>query len=173
MCFISGPGTTMMYQQFLRDGSVVVNLGGNKGYMDEFIAEGASYLRALYARMPLHDALHGGVVVRELAMQARDLVFKGGGFAMPTPCGLNLSPTATMLKTYAHLIHPDIDPLTPLTHIEGMACVGMSFMDSFTFTKSPLAEQYKKTCQPTNPCLMNALGEDYNHQDPKHMSWFQ
>jgi hypothetical protein len=47
---ISGPGTTCMYQQLLPDGSVVVNLGSKPrsfSYMDEFMAEGAPYLRAL------------------------------------------------------------------------------------------------------------------------------
>jgi hypothetical protein len=41
----------MMYQQLMPDGSVLVNLGGRNGFMDEFMAEGAPHLRALYAQL--------------------------------------------------------------------------------------------------------------------------
>eukprot|EP00747_Dinoflagellata_sp_TGD_P044342 gnl/TRDRNA2_/TRDRNA2_143213_c1_seq4.p1 gnl/TRDRNA2_/TRDRNA2_143213_c1~~gnl/TRDRNA2_/TRDRNA2_143213_c1_seq4.p1 ORF type:complete len:305 (+),score=32.21 gnl/TRDRNA2_/TRDRNA2_143213_c1_seq4:62-916(+) len=127
---ISGPGTTLMYQQLLQDGSVVVNLGAGDAesgklinFGDEYMAEGAPYLRALYAlrKTPKRAGRTGytkaeGKHVAELALFAKKLI--QDGFSIPTEPGSNLSPHAAVVKAYAHLSVGDcstpVDPLMPL-----------------------------------------------------------
>ncbi|CAF4726185.1 unnamed protein product, partial [Rotaria sp. Silwood2] len=57
---IIAPGTGAMYQSFVPDGSVVINVGGlisstpqdqnitYTAYMEQYMASGAPYLKALY-----------------------------------------------------------------------------------------------------------------------------
>lgn len=161
---ISGPGTTMMYQQFLPDGSVIVNLGdidtGNT--MDEYMAEGAPHLRALYA-IP-----HPGIVpkaehVAALAVQARNLIL--GGFTMPSPPGSNLSPSGAVLKAYLHLESGlAVDPLMPVREVEEFRCQpGVSIaLDSSLKLLSPCPPDGEEGRKIADLHLMQSLQQDFD-----------
>lgn len=193
---ISGPGTTFMYQQFMPDGSVVINLGHlYRGYpfMDEFMAEGTSYLRAMYARLPgdyqtpsrpHHIAL--------LAAKARQYILNNGGFRTDfAPAGINLSPITSLLKTYIHLVVPALPHLTPLRTMDEFRCIDFYNIDTFAMRpcpkekirteiceeetcKEPCIESREEirygvdptACKPRNPCLMAALAIDFE----RHLS---
>merc|ERR550514_762855 len=88
-------------------------------FMDEYMAEGAPHLRALYARLDSKKsreemAMH----VAELIQEAQRLI--SSGFPIPGPTGVNLSPVSSVLKAYAHLkLEEDAEhPINPLTTLE-------------------------------------------------------
>ena len=106
---LSAPGTGMMYQPFLPDGAVHVNLGSCTpfpyqtrplamlsydtgpvpGYMEQSMVSATPYHRALY--YPLGEICAGlrrgrlGELLREAAALVR------GGFPIPVPAGANLA----------------------------------------------------------------------------------
>merc|ERR1712048_232910 len=99
-------------------GSVVVNLGDRNtaNTMDEYMAEGAPHLRAIYA-LPHPGADIDKRHVALLANTARELILHG--FKIPGVPGSSLSPTGAVLKAFAHLEGgPEPDPLLPLRTIE-------------------------------------------------------
>merc|ERR1719335_314417 len=94
----------MMYQHFMRDGTVHINLGEKPWtpaekeipkYMEEYMAEGAPYFKALY-----HWSTNGEKSVVEdlmrLVVQAKELIHER--FALPVPVGGNLSPVMRLMK---------------------------------------------------------------------------
>lgn len=99
---ITGPGTGSMYQTFLPDGSVVVNVGGLQPltsedrnimyttYMEQYMTSGAPYLKGLY--YPINERLKG--IKREtlvkLIREAAKLIMNG--FSMPVNPIENLAP---------------------------------------------------------------------------------
>ncbi|CAF1283341.1 unnamed protein product [Rotaria sordida] len=99
---IIGPGTGAMYQTFLSDGSVVINVGGliplrsedqnitYTGYMEQYMASGAPYLKALY--YPINERPKG--IKREelvkLIRKAAKLIMNG--FSIPVNPIENLAP---------------------------------------------------------------------------------
>ncbi|CAF1058820.1 unnamed protein product [Adineta steineri] len=90
---ISGPGTGQMYQTFLSDGSVTINLGGirpseseskKKGYtsyLEQYLTSGAPYIKGLY--YPINERLKGikKDEVIKLIRQAGQLILQG--FSLP------------------------------------------------------------------------------------------
>ncbi|CAF3209111.1 unnamed protein product, partial [Rotaria sp. Silwood2] len=90
---VTGPGTGSMYQTFLPDGSVVVNVGGLEPltpedgnityttYMEQYMTSGAPYLKGLY--YPINERPKG--IKREtlvkLIREAAKLIMNG--FSMP------------------------------------------------------------------------------------------
>lgn len=99
---VTGPGTGSMYQTFLPDGSVVVNVGGlqplipedqnitHTTYMEQYMTSGAPYLKGIY--YPINERLKG--IKREtlvkLIRQAAKLIMNG--FSMPVNPIENLAP---------------------------------------------------------------------------------
>jgi hypothetical protein len=99
---ITGPGTGQMYQTFLPDGSVVVNVGGlqplipeNRNityttYLEQYMTSGAPYLKGLY--YPINERPKG--IKREklvkLIRQAAKIIMNG--FSMPVNPTENLAP---------------------------------------------------------------------------------
>ena len=98
---VSGPGTGQMYQTFLSDGSVHVNLGGlrpwgfdntNRSYasfLEQHMTSGAPYIRGLY--YPINDRPRGikRDPVIQLIRQAAQLILKG--FSLPVDPRENLA----------------------------------------------------------------------------------
>lgn len=184
--YISGPGTSIMYQQLLPDGCVVINLGtrdagplNSRGpnetdFMDEFMSEGAPHLRVLYARLPPEsDPLAVGRKVAQLAWKARRFIING--FGIPTPVGINLSPTTTLAKAYAHLKLTDngtgLDPFTPWYETPER-CMVLRSPPTFTHHVDPQRTKPSELpCAAEHPCLLAALVEDYNRWAPG-LAWF-
>merc|ERR1712194_297214 len=78
------------------------NLGSNKNgycprnFMEEYMAEGAPYFRALYDLSPGGDAQP--VPLLNLVLEAKKLLDEG--FPRPVPVGANLSPVGLVFKAY-------------------------------------------------------------------------
>merc|ERR1712151_1442003 len=102
---ISSPGTAQMYQTFLPDGAVHINMGdGDGSYMEEYMAEGSPYLRALYyPRRLKKSGLFELTNMQELLRRARELLNKG--FTKPVPINENLSPIGRVYKALAYWKH--------------------------------------------------------------------
>ena len=97
---ISGPGTGQMYQTFLSDGSVNINLGGLNinpkagnfsyaSFMEQHMTSGAPYIRGLY--YPINERSKGikKDEVVKLIQQAGQLIMEG--FSMPVNPQENLA----------------------------------------------------------------------------------
>jgi hypothetical protein len=98
---ITGPGTGQMYQTFLSDGSVNINLGGvqqqklqNKSqpytsYMEQYMTSGTPYIKGLY--YPIHERPKGikKDEVIKLIRQAGQLILEG--FSLPVNPRENLA----------------------------------------------------------------------------------
>eukprot|EP00386_Alphamonas_edax_P011142 GDKI01035447.1.p1 GENE.GDKI01035447.1~~GDKI01035447.1.p1 ORF type:complete len:489 (+),score=135.57 GDKI01035447.1:172-1467(+) len=112
---ISAPGTGSMYQTFMQDGSVYVNLGGvhahsdthkHASYLEQYMAGGCPYIRALYYPYSARVAgIRGHVVWGGVHLAARTLM---DGFVMPvdqwsTPLESNLSIDAWVFRDYCRL----------------------------------------------------------------------
>jgi hypothetical protein len=99
---ISGPGTGQMYQTFLSDGSVHINLGGLRpwgfenlenrytSYLEQYITSGTPYIKALY--YPINQRKYGikkdQLII--LIRQAANFILKG--FSLPVNPQENLAP---------------------------------------------------------------------------------
>ena len=99
---ITGPGTGQMYQTFLSDGSVSINLGGMNPYrkeatpiaypsfLEQYVTAGTPYIKGLY--YPINkrrDGIQRGEVVK-LIQQAAKLIMDG--FSIPVNPKENLAP---------------------------------------------------------------------------------
>ncbi|CAF4227638.1 unnamed protein product, partial [Adineta steineri] len=99
---ITGPGTGQMYQTFLSDGSVSINVGGlriwqlNKtelkftSYMEQYMTSGTPYIKGLY--YPINERTKGikKNEVIKLIRQAGQLILQG--FSLPVEPRENLAP---------------------------------------------------------------------------------
>ena len=175
--------TDPRYQQLLPDGSVVINLGDKThgSYMDEFMTEGSEFLRAIYARD--FSKAGAGAGAGLLVARARDLILEDGGFEIPVPTGLNLSPALSVLKAYAHITQgPSLGALTPFSRLDELGCIQFATMNSFTGRigrgswfnngnlegpKNDATWLISKQCHPKNPCLMVALGQSWDEQQQR------
>jgi hypothetical protein len=98
---VTAPGTGQMYQTFLPDGSVVINLGGvswlREGdrtiqfthFMEQYLVAGAPYLKGLYYPINERPAGIRKQRVVELIERAAQLIMKG--FSIPVVPKENLA----------------------------------------------------------------------------------
>jgi hypothetical protein len=116
-----------------------------------------------------------GVVIGLIAGQARELIMSG--FAIPVAPGLNLSPTLTAIKLYAHLTLPGVFPLTPLNLLPGLKNVEFGTMDSFSGRVIDPPRSCTKgvgACYPANSCLMASIGAAYDRRQVNSSTpWFK
>ncbi|CAF4450192.1 unnamed protein product, partial [Rotaria sp. Silwood2] len=99
---ITGPGTRQMYQTFLSDGSVTINLGGIRpfgtenteraysSYLEQYMTSGTPYIKGLY--YPINER-HKGIKKNEvikLIRQASQIILQG--FSLPVNARDNLAP---------------------------------------------------------------------------------
>ncbi|CAF4871394.1 unnamed protein product [Rotaria sp. Silwood1] len=99
---ITGPGTGQMYQTFLSDGSVTINLGGIKprglensteaysSYLEQHMTSGTPYIKGLY--YPINERQKGikKDEIVKLIRQASQLILDG--FSLPVNPRDNLAP---------------------------------------------------------------------------------
>ena len=99
---ITGPGTGQMYQTFLSDGSININLGGLNPYqkettpiaypsfLEQYVTAGTPYIKGLY--YPINKRRDGikRVEVVKLIRQAGRMIMKG--FPLPVNPTQNLAP---------------------------------------------------------------------------------
>ncbi len=98
---ICGPGTGQMYQTFLSDGSVTINLGGIRpwgsentekafhSYLEQYLTSGTPYIKGLY--YPINERVKGiqKDEVVKLIRQAGQLILQG--FSLPVNPRENLA----------------------------------------------------------------------------------
>eukprot|EP00053_Salpingoeca_punica_P017501 m.168789 g.168789 ORF g.168789 m.168789 type:complete len:562 (-) comp17224_c0_seq10:643-2328(-) len=97
-CYITSGGTGLMPHVFLPEGAIVINLGECKDqivpaigiplFMEQYMAEGAPYQRALYYDSVTRCQGLEKSKIEALIMKA----YKMRGFETPVPAGSNLSP---------------------------------------------------------------------------------
>jgi len=93
---VSGPGTGQMYQTFLSDGSVHINLGAIHSrwnftsFMEQYMAAGTPYIKAIY--YPIQQRTQGiqKEIVIQLIEQALQLIQQD--FHIPVEPNFNLAP---------------------------------------------------------------------------------
>lgn len=96
--YISGPGTGMMLQPFMADGSVMVNVQDNfqrygvvhVSAEEEYVTESTSYMRGLYYDSAIR--LQGIQLPEMLRVVKEAFQLVASGFTIPVPARLNLSP---------------------------------------------------------------------------------
>ena len=118
---LSAPGTAMMYQPFLPDGAVHVNLGACtryqyqttvwaailslyypgytdpiQGYMEQSMVASTSYQRALY--YPANEICGGLTRVRLLFLLQQAEAIYASNFSIPVARGVNLSPEGRIVQ---------------------------------------------------------------------------
>ena len=120
---LSAPGTGMMYQTFLPDGAIHVNLGNcalnifqtsvwgallsliypdyskiSPGYMDQCMVASTPYHRALY--YPIADACGSDGMTRDglVSLMIEASVIYDSEFEIPVPRGINLSPDGLVVQ---------------------------------------------------------------------------
>lgn len=175
---ISAPGTAMMYQQFLRDGSVHINLGedvtkkvdaGVPQYMEEYMAEGAPYIKALYHYphgcgkfvCPVADN------IIELVQEAKQLITDR--FEIPVPVGANISPVGKVTQAYFYLTQ-DPDDIAEMAPFASQATAPGLDADKFSyhcakFVGEKMGTGNDKGCS-FNNCLLYKLMDSYGPPCP-------
>lgn len=105
---ITGPGTGQMYQTFLPDGAVNINLGGIESYnqskgiihyttfMEQYMTSGTPYIKGLY--YPINKRVKGlrKNEIKKLIQQAAHFISKG--FTIPVDPTDNLAPDGKLFK---------------------------------------------------------------------------
>lgn len=179
--YLSSPGTAIMYQHFLPDGAVVINMGEDpalpRHFMEEYMTEGAPYIRALYywpvgshgpiyAQENVEGACksYNGTQIENLILEATQLVRTG--FQMPVPVNVNLSPVTRVLKVYEFLTQnkSELENLRPLRVLvpKFEAFETNWFGNHFPHEFLRVGERPRGL----NSCLLRALTEDYGEPCP-------
>jgi len=110
---ITGPGTGQMYQTFLSDGSVNINLGGladvkqnttrdkYTSFMEQYMTAGTPYIKGLY--YPIKKRPNGikTKIVIELIVKAAQLILDG--FSIPVNPRDNLAPDGQLFTEMCQL----------------------------------------------------------------------
>jgi hypothetical protein len=102
--YISGPGTAILYVPFLPDGSVIVALpgaaknrdNGARGFMEQYLAAGCPYLRAIYYPYNKVKFELDSNTVYNMVAQAASLI--RSDFRMPVDQTGNLAPDGQLFK---------------------------------------------------------------------------
>merc|ERR1719221_52888 len=153
----------MMYQHFLPDGAVHINLGENpqvpRRFMEEYMAEGAPYIRALYYWPGKKSGGYDEDRIMDLILEAKKLIL--GNFMIPVPVNTNLSPVLRLIKVFEYLtVEPaKLKKLTPLRFVGGSRSHGLDtnfYGNHFPHEFLRLSEGHQ-----LNPCLTEALAQDY------------
>jgi hypothetical protein len=176
---ITGPGTGQLFQTFLPDGSVTINLGGvgwytheNKrtafaSFMEEYVAAGTPYIKGLY--YPINDRWKGikKNEVIDLIEEAAKLI--SNGFPMPVNPRDSLAADGQL---FIDMCEKDIEfckSVTVRTVARELHCNTMWIEEFVHEVKMWSAEGFvadgrKVTC-PFNRTLLHELREKYgiNH----------
>mmetsp|Transcript_59968 Transcript_59968/g.151909 ORF Transcript_59968/g.151909 Transcript_59968/m.151909 type:complete len:159 (-) Transcript_59968:77-553(-) len=148
--------------------------------MEEYMAEGAPYLRALY-----YPKRKGGKVPNlevstlvKLLEEARRLLQQG--LEGPVSVGSNLSPVGKLFKAYCYWAHREKFGLEVLNkghimlrEIKGETWMGNSFPEDFVYDGAP-----NEPGTPFKPdsCLIGALRASFDHAHPElgpaNRGWF-
>ncbi|CAF1237309.1 unnamed protein product [Rotaria sordida] len=172
---IIGPGTGAMYQTFLSDGSVVINLGGliplrpedqnitHTAYMEQYMTSGAPYLKALY--YPINERPKG--IKREelvkLIRQAAKLIMNG--FSIPVNPKDNLAPDGQLFIEMCERDKKFCELVTARARDTDFGCYNF-WVEEFIHERGPWREQVstdgiRKTHCPYNLTLMRELRDKY------------
>jgi len=187
---VSGPGTGQMYQTFLPDGAVHVNLGqlitgGDfclkckvmQGFMEEYMAEGAPYLKVLFHPQYKTNARVTRETLTPLIQEAGWLL-RLGIPARPPAIGAKLSPVTRVFKAYSYLVHREtvgieaLRNLAPNWEPRGETWLGNNFPEDIIYAGGDHHPWLKQ-----NVCLLSALRASYDKTFPdigrnKGRGWF-
>jgi len=173
---IAGPGTGQMYQTFLSDGSVNINLGGlgpvdhKKGnysytsFMEQHMTSGAPYIKGLY--YPINERPKGIKTseVVKLIRQAGQLIFNG--FSMPVNPRKNLAPDGQLFVEMCQRDQAFCSLVTKRSGNTSGFCLNL-WVEDFVhengqWSEAGLADNGKNISCPFNHTLLRELRIKYN-----------
>jgi hypothetical protein len=175
---ITGPGTGQMYQTFLSDGSVNVNLGGiseetlkNTGqhypsYMEQHMTSGTPYIKGLY--YPINERATGikKDEVIKLIRQAGQLILEG--FSLPVNPRENLAPDGQLFVEMCERDKNFCSLVTTRSPDREGACIDLWVEDLVHEHRQWSSEGYsdngKNVKCPLNHTLLHELKKKYGIQ---------
>mmetsp|Transcript_52942 Transcript_52942/g.115805 ORF Transcript_52942/g.115805 Transcript_52942/m.115805 type:complete len:479 (+) Transcript_52942:718-2154(+) len=170
---ISGPGTGQMYQAWLPDGAIHINLGDTKvdqGFMEEYVAEGCPHLKTLYYTRRKKDG--PGLllsIMQPLLLKAGELLKQG--YTGPAPINHNLSPVGQVWKAYTWLVNREDrkeeleEGLAPIRCLDpkGEMWMGNRFPEEFVYVGLP---GFGPTANP-DYCVLGVLQASFDTAHPE------
>ncbi|CAF2740415.1 unnamed protein product [Rotaria sp. Silwood2] len=173
---ITGPGTGSMYQSFVPDGSVIINVGGlipltpkdqnitYTAYMEQYMASGAPYLKALY--YPINERPKG--IKREelvkLIREAAKLIMNG--FSIPVNPTDNLAADGQLFIEMCEKDKKFCELVTARAPDTAFACYHF-WVEEVIHERGPWREEVgndgiRRTQCPFNQTLMRRLRDKYD-----------
>lgn len=173
--YVTGPGTGQMYQTFIPDGSVVINVGGMNprlkptahnaypSYLEQYVTAGTPYVKGIY--YPINKRARGikKTEVMKLIQQAANSIMKG--FSIPVNPNNNLAPDG---KVFVELCANDPDFCRLVTvRKEGSYWCNNIWVEDLVYERQQwsasghIIEGRNWTC-PFNRSLMRTLRQKYD-----------
>ena len=130
---VSAPGTAQMYQTFLSDGSVSINLGGLRqwrsenasepytSYLEQYVTSGTPYIKGLY--YPINERRKGikKEIVIQLIRQAGQMILQG--FSLPVNPHENLATDGQLFVELCQLDREFCSFITERSWGKDLACL--------------------------------------------------
>ncbi|CAF3059251.1 unnamed protein product [Rotaria sp. Silwood2] len=172
---ITGPGTGSMYQSLVPDGSVVINVGGlipltpkdhnitYTSHMEQYMASGAPYLKALY--YPINERPKGikQEVLVKLIREAAKLIMNG--FSIPVNPTENLAVDGQLFIEMCERDNKFCELVTARAPNTDFSCYHF-WVEEVIHERGPWREEVgsdgiRKTQCPFNQTLMRRLRDKY------------
>ncbi|CAF3956264.1 unnamed protein product [Adineta steineri] len=174
---ITGPGTGQMYQTFLSDGSVNINLGGlvqknsdsttlekYTSFMEQHMTAGTPYIKGLY--YPINERPKGikRDIVIKLIRKAAQLIIDG--FALPVNSKDNLAPDGQLFTEMCEIDRNFCMTVTERWQMSNFWCFvtwpETIIYENRAWSKEGIIDYGKNVTCPYNRTLLNQLRQKYN-----------
>ena len=183
--YVTGPGTAQMYQTFLSDGSVNINLGGvaylhrndtSKNYtsfMEQYLTSGTPYIKGFY--YPINERTKGiqKDILIQLLREAAQMILNG--FSIPVNPHENLAPDGQLFVELCQLDEDFCKTLTDRWRDDHLECID-TWPEDIIHEKGPWSKrgieinQGKFLSCKSNRTLINQLRIKYNIKSPSSSS---
>lgn len=181
---ITGPGTGQMYQTFLPDGSVTINLGGIRpwgaenteqaysSYLEQHMTSGTPYIKGLY--YPINERTNGIKKdhVIKLIRQASQLILQG--FPLPVNPRDNLAPDGQLFVEMCEKDKEFCSLVTTRTNDRTFACLDLWIEDfvheNRQWKLGGFIDNGQNISCPFNHTLLHQLRDKYGikHKNSNH-----
>jgi hypothetical protein len=173
---ISGPGTGQMYQTFLSDGSVNINLGGLSyikqnttlekytSFMEQYMTSGTPYIKGLY--YPINERTNGikRETIIKLIRTAAQLIIDG--FSIPVNPRDNLAPDGQLFTEMCELDKNFCTAVTERWKENHVWCTD-TWPEDIVYEQGPwslegISDSGRNMTCPYNRTLLHQLRQKYN-----------
>jgi hypothetical protein len=174
---ISGPGTGQMYQTFLSDGSVNINLGGLSyikqsitrenytSFLEQYMTSGTPYIKGLY--YPINERTKGikKEILIKLIREAAQLILNG--FSIPVNPKDNLAPDGQLFIEMCKLDKKFCRAVTDRWREENSWCIDtwpedIVYENGVWSLQGIRTDDGKNLTCPYNQTLLHQLRQNYN-----------